>query len=542
MGVGELNREYPTGGEEIRLREARLAAGLRAMDRLHELSICARTATDLNALLLAALDAAIEAHAADFGCIQLYDPERGGLRIAAQRGFDQAFLDHFAEVNPSDGSACGRVLAERRRAIIADVEQEPTYAAHVGAARAAGFRTVASTPIFAASGEPLAVLSTHFRAVRAFAGDDHWLMDILAREVARAIERTRAEIARRDSEERLAFAIKALPLGFALIDSAGRVLMASDELQKYVPKGVVPSCDPERRSRWRAWGPDGAPLDQDQFPGARVLRGETVIPGVEMLYTQDDGREIWARVAAIPMRENDGRLIGAAAVCVDIDALKRAEARQATLLHELQHRVRNILALVRSLVRRTAETGENVADVAELLDGRIGALARTQTLLTRSAGAGVELAVLVREELLAQAADNVEVSVQGPPVTLSPKAAETLALAIHELATNAAKYGAIAQGGALSVSWMIEAGSDGPDWLSLDWVESGVKTMPAAPRQAGFGTELIERLTPYELLGRGRMELGPDGLVATISFPLVPGQSILDSGEPASVDKARAAS
>jgi PAS domain S-box-containing protein len=357
-------------------------------------------------------------------------------------------------------------------------------------------------------------------------------MDILGREVARAIERTRAEIARRDSEELLAFALKVLPIGLALIDADGRMLMASDEMRKYVPKGVVPSRDLERRNRWKAWGPDGAPLEFDQFPGARVLRGETVIPGVEMLYTQDDGSEVWARVAAIPMRNDAGELVGAATACVDIDALKRAEARQATLLHELQHRVRNILALVRSLARRTAETGESVEDVAELLDGRIGALARTQVLLTSAADAGVDLAVLVHEELLAQAADDLELKVVGPPVMLAPKAAETLALAIHELATNASKYGAIAQGGALSVSWTIETSSDGPDWLRLDWIESRMKASFGEPRRRGFGTELIERLVPYELQGRGRMELSPDGLIAEISLPLITGQSILAGGEP----------
>src|SRR3712207_5418388 len=114
------------------------------------------------------------------------------------------------------------------------------------------------------------------------------------------------------------------------------------------------------------------------------------------------------------------------------------------LLAELQHRVRNTLAVVRSIARRTGETSTTVEDYAMHLDGRLNAFARTQALVTRDPEAGVDLEYLVADELLAYHAKEADqVRISGPPIRLQPKAAETLGLAVHELATNAVKHGAL---------------------------------------------------------------------------------------------------
>jgi two-component sensor histidine kinase len=209
-----------------------------------------------------------------------------------------------------------------------------------------------------------------------------------------------------------------------------------------------------------------------------------------------------------------------------------AAERQALLLAELQHRVRNILAVTRSIVRRSQESAETVEDYAQHLEGRISALARTQVLLTRDTGAGLELEDLLREELLVQVVREDQFRLDGPPVVLSAKAAEVLTLALHELATNATKYGAFSRpDGCARISWAVEH-CEGRDWLTLSWSERGI-TVFDADRRRGFGTALIEERVPYDLDGVGSLELRRDGVEARIAFPLEPGSSILQTREAA---------
>ena len=214
-------------------------------------------------------------------------------------------------------------------------------------------------------------------------------------------------------------------------------------------------------------------------------------------------------------------------VVVDIDAAKRADARQASLVAELQHRLRNVLAVVRSVVRRTAEAGDDLEDFAGHLEGRIAALARTQSLLARGADAGVDLEMLIREELLSQAAEESRLKIVGPSILLSYKAAEALTLAVHELATNAVKYGALAQGGSISVAWAVESRGESADWLRLHWVERGVRVVAAGPRRRGVGAALIEGRIPHDRAGAGRLNFRPGGLEAEICIPLIAGASVL---------------
>jgi two-component sensor histidine kinase len=215
-------------------------------------------------------------------------------------------------------------------------------------------------------------------------------------------------------------------------------------------------------------------------------------------------------------------------VSFDVTEQKLAARRQDLLLAELQHRVRNILAMIRSVVVRTAATSDSVEEYARHLEGRISAMARTQALLTRSPGAGIDLQNLILDELQAQIAQEDQVNCYGPDVLLSPKGAEVLTLAVHELATNSVKYGALsAPGGRIAISWDVDQQLNSP-WLSLKWVESGVAVEREGKRQ-GFGTELITRRIPYELGGKGMMNFGRSGLTATIEYPLRPGDSILQT-------------
>lgn len=223
------------------------------------------------------------------------------------------------------------------------------------------------------------------------------------------------------------------------------------------------------------------------------------------------------------------RMVGAA---IDLTERREAEERQRLLLGELQHRVRNILAVVRSIIRRTHDADQSAEEFVQHLEGRLGALARTQVLLTRGVDAGIDLELMLRDELDAQAADFERVAMNGPEVRLPAKVAEVLTLAIHELATNAVKYGVFAgTRGQLSIDWAV-AGDGDQRRLHLHWRERGVDMPWPKENREGFGTELITRRVPYELRGDGRIELLHDGIECFLDVPLVARPSILSGGDP----------
>ncbi|TGE22732.1 PAS domain-containing sensor histidine kinase [Hymenobacter metallicola] len=144
-------------------------------------------------------------------------------------------------------------------------------------------------------------------------------------------DRKQAETALRRSEAQLAAVFEALPVGVGVMDIQGRVTLANRQMQHYLPNGLAPWRDDTPVSRWRAYHPDGRPLPRSEFPGARALRGEKVVPGTDMLYTPSDGTAVWTQVSAVPLPDHQGNVTGHAMVIVDIDAGKRAkEALQAS--------------------------------------------------------------------------------------------------------------------------------------------------------------------------------------------------------------------
>ena len=201
----------------------------------------------------------------------------------------------------------------------------------------------------------------------------------------------------------------------------------------------------------------------------------------------------------------------------ELHAQQLREERHAAA--ELQHRLRNNLALMRSIVRRSNETAESAEQFALHLDARLGALARTQGVLTAAGSAGVDLEELVRTELIASAVPEDVYVLEGPAIRLHSKIAESLGLAMHELTINSLKFGALAApGGRLAVSWAV-TGQPLPR-LQLTWIESGVTIVSTAPRRRGFGQELIECTLPYDLDARSALTFDPGGVHCLIDLPL----------------------
>lgn len=169
------------------------ALSLSAITRLYELSTRLVLSSGLESLLDEILHAVIELHGANFGNVQLYDPESETLSIVAQQGFNQPFLDCFRVVDAHDSSACGLALARRERVIIGDTETDPAYQAFRHMAALSGYRAVQSTPLFTRAGEILGMLSTHFRLPHHLSAYELSLTDLYARQAAEMIERHRMQ-------------------------------------------------------------------------------------------------------------------------------------------------------------------------------------------------------------------------------------------------------------------------------------------------------------------------------------------------------------
>ena len=208
------------------------------------------------------------------------------------------------------------------------------------------------------------------------------------------------------------------------------------------------------------------------------------------------------------------------------EPLDAADLRIVTMperyfLMEWQHRFRNALAIIRSVAKRTAENAKTVPDYQSHFDGRLGAYARVQSLIARNPSEGVDLGIMVAEELRGQGAhEGRQAEISGGPVFLPLKTGESMGFAIHELSTNAMKFGALSfPGGSVRVSWRIE-GPDAAKSLHLEWEErcaAEVKIEP--PTHRGFGLEFLEQSLPYDLDATVAIEFAPQGLRVTMDVP-----------------------
>src|ERR1700734_2341485 len=205
-------------------------------------------------------------------------------------------------------------------------------------------------------------------------------------------------------------------------------------------------------------------------------------------------------------------LFGTAAPTVDITERKRAEERQNLLTREVDHRAKNALALAQSIVRLTR--GESAKSYMQAVEGRIGALARVHTILSLSSWQGAEITKLVDEEL-APYQVNDQIVFSGSNVQLPPATAQTLAMALHELVTNSAKYGALSTlTGRLAIHWKVEA-----DVLTILWEEREGPTV-VEPVSRGFGTRSVIASIESQLGGQAEFDWRPEGLICRLSVPL----------------------
>jgi two-component system CheB/CheR fusion protein len=284
-----------------------------------------------------------------------------------------------------------------------------------------------------------------------------------------------------------------------------------------LPHGEAPPPIGERRVHPEDLATYEAAIDAARVTGELDAELRVVLP---------DGSIRWLSMLGRLERSTDARRI--LGVTQDITDRRLTEMRLRLRLGELQHRVRNILGVVRSIVSRTVQSATNVDDLASHLDGRLATLGRTQAILTRTSEAAVDLEEVLRDEMVAVAAVDGQITISGPVVRMRGEAAQTVALALHELTTNAVKYGALSEpNGRLSVRWRVMNTRTGPR-LSLEWKEAGVRALDTRPTHNGFGRELLERGLPYELGATTSIDFARGGLRAVVEMPLSEKVAVLD--------------
>ena len=308
----------------------------------------------------------------------------------------------------------------------------------------------------------------------------------------------------------IVFEVDPRALRFTLVDGAAEDLLGYPVARWYEPGFWIERVlHPDDRPRL-----ERAFRDAAGHPGRRTDDFRAVAA---------DGREVWLRGLFRHETDEEGRR-GAAAprvrgIMVDVTEQRRLRRKERLLTAEVDHRTKNMLAAMQAMVLQTQVNATSVAEFAGRLVGRIGAMSRTHELLAQAGWLGMRVHRLV-SSALEPFAGTAAVTLRGDDVTLPPRVAQALGLALHELATNAVRHGALsAPAGRLTVTTAIEPAADGGGKLVLRWVETGGPAV-ASPERRGFGSRLVERGLAYEAGGNAHLEFAPGGLRCYIEIPL----------------------
>src|SRR5215475_5059517 len=333
-----------------------------------------------------------------------------------------------------------------------------------------------------------------------------------------SLDSTRVQAARPDHERRFHELLDALPAAVYTTDAAGRITYYNDAARVLwgyrPPLGTSEWC-----GSWKLFWPDGTALPHDQCPMALALKENRAVRGMEAAAERPDGTRVPFIPYPTPLHDETGKLVGAVNMLVDITDRKHAEERQALLIRELHHRVKNTLATVQAIMGSTARAVDNIEDFKTALFGRIQSLSKTHLLLADDPRA-VNFDHILRSELDAfDDGSNERVVLSGPTVPLSAQVAVSLGMAIHELTTNAAKFGALSVfGGKVEVTWSVTIDATRRT-LAFDWIESGGPPV-APPLRQGFGSRLLAFVLPGQIQAKTQIDYAPQGIRIHCALPL----------------------
>ena len=328
----------------------------------------------------------------------------------------------------------------------------------------------------------------------------------------------------RQQEQRWNATYEHAAIGIVEIDAAGRFLRVNESIC------AITGLSREELLGWRLFArthPDDRDVDEDMY--RRQVKGEIGFYSIEKRFIRKDGRVIWCSIRSSTVRDADNNFLYGVRVVQDVTERKEAEERQKLLIDELNHRVKNTLATVQSLAAQTARGTDSPEAFRQAFEGRLIALSQAHDQLTRRHWVSADLRAIVSAVVapyLTRSQDQIELS--GDDVTLTPRAALTLALVFHELTTNAVKYGALSRpAGRIAAHWRVVQGPSQPAVLWIEWRERDGPPV-TAPLRSGFGSRFIEGSVAVELQGKAKLNFAAAGLRCTMEVPLERGMPSAD--------------
>ncbi|MET0273672.1 MAG: HWE histidine kinase domain-containing protein [Phenylobacterium sp.] len=305
--------------------------------------------------------------------------------------------------------------------------------------------------------------------------------------------------------------LQALPAAIYTTDADGRVTFYNEAAA--VLSGRRPVLGEDRWCvTWKLFHPDGRPMPHDECPMAVALKDGQEMRGAIAIVERPDGTRLTCTPYPTLLRDAGGQVVGAVNMVVDITEARAADERQTLLSHEVNHRANNLLAIVQAMLRLTK--APTLDEYREVLEGRIRALAHAHSLLAQSRWEAADLQQLVTEELAPYlGGDRPLVWMSGPPLPLEPSAAQSTAMILHELATNAAKHGALSRRGRVLVDWQASG-----ERVTIRWTEEGGPTV-SPPSRSGVGASMIQKAAAH-LGATARFDWRAEGLAFELSAPL----------------------
>jgi PAS domain S-box-containing protein len=499
----------------LRQSQQRLESELTATQQLHDISLELIHEQDVGPLYEKIVEAASTIMNPQYASLKMFCPERGRggeLHLLAHRGFNPRFASFLEWVRVDSATTSAAALRTGQRVIVADVSRCDFMAGTESLEMylQAGIHAAQTTPLIARSGHLLGELSTHWREPHEAHENDLRMLDLLARQAADIIERTQAEANLRRSEEHFR----------AMSDNIAQLVWTCEQLcevtwynrrwldyagltfEEMKGAGWKKIHHPDHVDRVVAsitHSRDTGEIWEDTFP----LRGK-------------DGNYRWFLSRAVPIRDATGKIIQWFGTNTDIASEREAEERRILLTNELAHRGKNLLTVVQTLIHRSLSGTRSFSEARDILNGRIHALSRSQSLLLNEDFVGARLTEIVHLEF---EAFSEQLDASGPDLVLNPRATQSFALLVHELATNATKYGALSlPQGRVAIEWSID-GEGAQAKLKFSWQELGGPPV-THPKQNGFGRTLIESAMAQDFGAQPMLEFAPEGLRYLIDAPL----------------------
>ena len=507
--MGQDEGKIAVNGDLAMRREAELAALFRFTDRLYR----AQDASDI-------YDASLAAITSTLGCkrasILLFDAF-GVMKFVAQKGLSSSYVAAVEGHSPwKPGQAQPDPIFVEN---IDDTNEPARIKETIKKEHICGLSFL---PLVA-QGVVIGKFMTYYELPHKFSPAEIDLAVTIARQLGFGIERLRAEAARkkaveelRESEERFRLMSENAPVMIWVSDAKGGCLHLNRMQREFwdVEEGDIADFD------WRtSIHPEDMPKIMEGVSGALTNKTNVSLEG---RYRNAQGIYRTLLTNAQPRFSPSGELLGMIGVNVDITERKEAEQIQNLLMNELNHRVKNTLAIVQSIANQTVLSAGSPGQFKTSFNGRLQALGAAHTLLTQNSWQGADIQALVSGQVLCLGEDAKRISYSGPSVTLEAQVALHLALVLHELGTNACKYGALAvANGNLSIRWSVQDGENRV--LLLHWQEFGSPKV-TAPQTQGFGSILIQQsLSSHG--GQVSLDYTANGLSCMIKLPISKGMT-----------------